>query len=123
VGSNETFGADAWSSDGRWLAGYPPDISGISVYSFETRRLEQLADRGINVAWLDDGRRLLYQDEGHLFLLDRSARTSREVLAPSESSQFRGVSLSRDRRTLVLVRHQDEGDLWMLSLRLSEAER
>ncbi|HVG07955.1 MAG TPA: protein kinase [Thermoanaerobaculia bacterium] len=122
AGSSTTFGADAWSADGRWLAGYPPDLSGILVYSFATRQVQRLTGRGAPVSWLQDSRQLVYLDQGKLFLFDRPSRASRQVLAPPAGANFKWVSASRDGRAIVLVREQDEGDLWMLSSKAQGAE-
>ncbi|MES1243806.1 MAG: LpqB family beta-propeller domain-containing protein [Acidobacteriota bacterium] len=110
------FAPDSWSPDGRWLAGYR-DSDGFELYSFADRRFEKVADRGIYVAWLHDGSRLLYLDQGHLRLFDLASRSSRELLAPPAWSAFRRVAVSGDDRTLCLVRSTDEGDVWMLTLR------
>ena len=67
--------------------------------------------------WLHDSRRLLYLDQGRLWLFDLASRSSRELLAPTAESVFRQVAVSRDDRTLCLVRSADEGDLWMLTLK------
>jgi Tol biopolymer transport system component len=113
AGPEPTFLAASWSADGR-LAGYT-DADGIFVYSLGSRRLERLAGRGKHVAWLHGSPRLLYLDGGSLFLLDAVSRSSRRLLAPPSNSDYRWVSVSRDDRRLLLVRHEDEGDIWMMS--------
>jgi Tol biopolymer transport system component len=110
------FATDSWSPDGRWLAGYRGS-AGFQLYSFADRRFEELSEHGSYVAWLHDSRRLLYLDQGRLRLFDLAARSSRELLAPPAQSAFRQVAVSRDDRTLCLVRSTDEGDLWMVSLK------
>ncbi|MFL6203504.1 MAG: protein kinase domain-containing protein [Thermoanaerobaculia bacterium] len=114
AGSGRTFSAASWSADGKWLAGYA-DIGGIFVYSLATRHLEKLADRGRHVAWLHGSPRLLYLDGESLFLLDTASRSSRRLLTPPPRSDFKWVSVSRDDRRLLLVRHEDEGDVWMMT--------
>ena len=110
------FAPDSWSPDGRWLAGYRDD-EGFLLYSFQDRRFEKVSDHGINVAWLHQSGRLLYLDQGSLRLFDLATRSSRELLAPPAPSKFRRVAVSRDDRTLCLVRASDEGDLWLLTLK------
>jgi hypothetical protein len=110
------FAPDSWSADGRRLAGYRnPD--GFELYSFDSHRFEKVSDHGINVAWLHGSSRLLYLDQGRLRLFDLATRSSRELLAPPAPSAFQRVAVSRDDRTLCLVRATDEGDLWMLTLK------
>jgi Tol biopolymer transport system component len=114
AGTGLRFSAAAWSADGRWLAGYT-DVDGIFVYSPETRRIERLTDRGLGVAWLHGSPRLLYLDAESLFLLDMATRSSRRLLAPPPNSAYQWVSVSRDDRRLLLVQHEDEGDVWMMT--------
>jgi Tol biopolymer transport system component len=110
------FAPDSWSPDGRWLAGYT-DPDGFQLYSFADQRFEKLSDQGTFVTWLHDSRRLLYLDQGRLRLFELATRSSLELLAPPAESAFRRVAVSRDDRTLCLVRSADEGDLWMLTLK------
>jgi len=110
------FAPDSWSPDGRWLAGYRnPD--GFELYSFQTGRFEKISDHGLYVTWLHDSRRLLFLDQGRLWLFDLGTRAVRELLAPPPESAFLRVAVSGDDRTLCLVRSADEGDLWMLTLK------
>ena len=110
------FLASDWSADGQRLAGYA-DMPGIFfIYSFGTRRLEMPAQRGRYFAWLHRSQRLLYIEGGSLFLLDAASRSSRRLLAPPLDSDYRWVSVSRDDRRLLLVRHEEEGDIWMMTL-------
>ena len=110
------FAAESWSPDGRWLAGYS-DEAGIYLYSPGASRLDRLTDRGVNPTWLPDSRSLLYLDQGRLFRFDLESRTSRELMAPPPGSQLRWIGVSSDGRTLFLVRHEDGGDVWMLTLK------
>jgi WD40 repeat protein len=114
AGSEPSFLAASWSADGQRLAGYT-DVGGIFVYSLGTRRLDRLSERGQYMAWLHGSPRLLYLEGGSLFLLDAASRSSRRLLAPPPSSDYRWVSVSRDDRRLLLVRHEDEGDVWMMT--------
>ena len=115
AGSDRTFLAATWSADGRRLAGYT-DVGGIFVYSFGSRRLERVAEDGRHMAWLHGSPRLLYLEGESLFLLDTASRSSRRLMAPPPSSGFQWVSVSRDDRLLLLVRREDEGDIWMIAL-------
>jgi serine/threonine protein kinase/Tol biopolymer transport system component len=114
-GSPPDFGPNSWSPDGRRLAGNRKD-SEIVVYGLESHKLESLGRRGLAPFWLADNRRLLYLDQGNLFVLDTVTREAREVLAPPPSSTFLLVSLSADNRTLYTVRATDEGNIGMIDL-------
>ena len=90
---------------------------GIARYSFETSRYDRLMDHGGLPAWLGEDR-MLYIEEGKVFLLDVATRATREVMAPppSTNSAFRSVTVSPDRRTLYFVRASDEGDVKLLRM-------
>jgi predicted component of type VI protein secretion system len=109
------FGPNSWSPDGRRLAG-TGDESELLVYALDSRQLEHLKHRGRAPFWLADSRRLLYLDQGKLFVLDTVTREIREVLAPPPSSTFLLASLSADNRILYTVRATDEGDIGMIDL-------
>jgi len=116
----ESFTPNDWSSDGKWLAGEvqtPTSRLGIARYSFETGRYEGLTESGILPVWLSDGR-LLYVDEGKVFLLDPQTRATREILAPppNTNSAFRIVEAAPDGSALFLVRASDEGDIKLLRM-------
>jgi dipeptidyl aminopeptidase/acylaminoacyl peptidase len=96
------FAPDSWSPDGRWLAGYR-SADGFDLYSFAARRFEKMSDHGNYVTWLHDSRRLLYLDQGSLWLFDLETKSARELLAPPPESAFRRVAVSRDDRALCLV--------------------
>ncbi|HVT14891.1 MAG TPA: protein kinase [Thermoanaerobaculia bacterium] len=113
-GTNEGFNATSWSPDGRWLAG---SIDGdVVVYSFQSGRYSRLTGHGSFPHWLHDSSRLLYLDEGKLFLLDARTREVQPVLEPPASSAFYWLSIGPADRFLSLVRGSDEGHVWMLTL-------
>jgi hypothetical protein len=68
------------------------------------------------LAWLHDSRRLLYLDRERLFLAELESRSPRELLAPPPSSVFKWLVVSADDRSVFLVRQEDEGDVWSLTL-------
>ena len=118
--AEESFTPTDWSSDGRWLAGEVQTRSsrlGIARYSFTGGGYERLTDGGVLPVWLGDGR-MLYIEEGKVFLLDVATRATREVMTPppGTSSAFLAVTLSPDGRTLFFVRSSDEGDVKLLRM-------
>ena len=114
-GPEPPFLAADWSADGQRLAGYGDEHGIFFIYSFGRRRLEMPAQRGLFLSWLHGSPRLLYVEGGSLFLLDAVSRASRRLLAPPPDSDYQWVSVSRDDRRLLLVRHEDEGDIWMMA--------
>jgi Tol biopolymer transport system component len=80
---NVWFWAWSWSPDGRELAGTrmrgDPVGSGVVVYLFDSRRFQQVTARGAWPVWLSDSRRLLFVQEGKIYLADtRRARSAED---------------------------------------------
>jgi Tol biopolymer transport system component len=121
-GEGKGFSASSWSPDGRWLAGAlhstdGPHLPGVVLYSVTGRRYVRITERGEGPTWLSDSRRLLYWDDGKIFLLDTVSRASRQVLATPPGSDYNDFSVSADDRTLYLVRDTEQGGIWLLTLR------
>jgi eukaryotic-like serine/threonine-protein kinase len=120
---DELFMPTSWSADGRWLVGEVQAVTrrtgrlGIARYSLDAGHYEKLTASGSIPVWMPDGR-IVYIDGGGLFLFDPATRASRELLAPpaNTNSEFKMVAVSRDGRTLVLLRASDEGDIKLLRL-------
>jgi dipeptidyl aminopeptidase/acylaminoacyl peptidase len=111
----------SWSPDGRRLAGTEVTadgrLSGILVYSFDGRRLRKLAESGSFAVWLQDNRRLLFSAGGTLNVVDSQSGAVREILSVAPLSIERGLSISADSRTIYFSIAEDEGDVWLASLR------
>jgi Tol biopolymer transport system component len=105
--------ATDWSPDGRRLAiAQNGGVSGVWVYSFDARAYRRVVD-GNNPAWLSDGRRVIYENRGRLFIADTASGATREVLA------IPGESLSEPRLTAddsqLFFRHgTTDGDIWLM---------
>jgi Tol biopolymer transport system component len=110
----------SWSPDGQWLVGhgFHPDgtSAGIFAYSLERGLWQQLLDFGGNPVWLHDSRRLLFQHEGKLFLLDTVSKDYREILRPEPPAQVGQPTIAPDNRTIYFTHYVSESDIWMLTL-------
>ncbi|MCA1603538.1 MAG: hypothetical protein LC776_18480 [Acidobacteria bacterium] len=109
----------SWSPDGRKLAGnklrgVPP--GGILVYSFESQQYEKLTDFGTGPVWLSDSRRLLFQKQGKLYLIDSQSKKVRELLSVAPNEFGIGVTLSRDDRQIYFSLVTTEADIWLMTL-------
>jgi len=109
----------SWSPDGRKLAG---DLrtadaapSGLGIYSLESEKLERLTDFGRAPVWLGDSRRLLFHDQGKLYLIDNQTRKTREILSVAPHA-IREVTLSRDDRLVYFSVAVTEADIWLATL-------
>ncbi|HXG64371.1 MAG TPA: hypothetical protein VNO70_04640, partial [Blastocatellia bacterium] len=115
------FWPTVWSPDGRklvggWRRNRDDALSGLAIYSFESRQFERLTDFGRgNPVWLKDNRRLLFRHEGKVFLVDSRTKKVHEVFsaAPHKIGRF---TLSRDNRLLYFDLEETEADIWMLDL-------
>ncbi|HZM90589.1 MAG TPA: LpqB family beta-propeller domain-containing protein [Blastocatellia bacterium] len=111
------FWPSAWSSDGRRLLGgsnLDGQTLGLSIYSFETGRLERIGNIGSSsMAWLQDNRRALFSVDGTVFIIDTETKTQHPLFsgAPGKIISFR---LSRDYRWLYYIQESAEADIWLL---------
>jgi serine/threonine protein kinase/Tol biopolymer transport system component len=110
------FDVTSWSPDGRRLAGL--DAKGhLVLYSLGARSYQRFAQRGFRPVWLHDSRRLLYQANRSIFLLDTVEGTARELVEASPGSTLDAAGSSPDDRVLFLINATEEGDIWMRTLR------
>jgi Tol biopolymer transport system component len=137
--AGNAFTVSSWSADGRALAGTltRPDgatMPGIVEYRIDSQEYRRLTDFGDDAKWLSDSRRLLVGESstGRIHLVDSASGKSVPVLdrlrlRPGERSGS-GIGIvrakfgiSRDDRTLFLVRDHAEADIWQIELERSPA--
>jgi serine/threonine protein kinase/sugar lactone lactonase YvrE len=110
------FMARLWSSNGAKLAGISG--RGIAEYDIASKKYEFFTRDGGSwpEAWLNGSRKLLYVRQGKLMILDTESKKSQEVLSvlPEVISLF---TVSRDNRTLYVVRSSYESDIWLATLK------
>lgn len=102
-----------WSPDGRLLAAIGQGgRGGVWVYSFDARAYRRVAD-GVSPRWLSDGRRLIYQTGGRLFIVDTASGAGREVLAiPGET--LAAPALTADDSQLFFLHGATSSDIWLM---------
>ncbi len=115
----DSFEIWSWSPDGTRLAGqrHLPDGShiGVGVYDLKSRQYEWLTDFGEWPVWLADGRRLLFANQGRIFIVDSRTKRHHEVLFVAEGD-IGGAALSRDNRMMYFTFVATEADVWMMTL-------
>jgi hypothetical protein len=116
------FDSFSWSRDGEWLAGQAILLKGthpgIVLYSVKDRTYERLTDFGGGAtAWFPDGRRLLFESQGKIHLLDRVTKETRMVFSVPLPEEVGFPRLSRDGGQLFFLRSIDEADVWMAELK------
>ncbi|MEZ5426255.1 MAG: protein kinase [Pyrinomonadaceae bacterium] len=106
----------SWSPDGRFLTGSRHDVSGVlpGIYNFslETREYTKLSDIGGIPIWLKDNRRLLFEEDGTLYLLDTKTGRHHEILSfpGNYISQF---EISGDDLRIYYGIELNESDIWL----------
>ena len=117
----DTLWAWSWSPDGRKLAGNLSHavgpLSGITIYSLDSKEYEKLADFGSFPVWLSDSRRLLFQDRDRrkLYLIDTQSKKIHEVLSVAPHEFGNGVSLPRDDRQIYFSLLTTDADIWLMT--------
>ena len=108
----------SWSPDGRKLAGHESSAGrseGVTVHDLDSQRSEKLTGFGVLPVWLKDSRRLIFSEQGKLYLLDTQSKKTREILAvPPHSAS--AVAISRDNRLIYFIIQATEADIWLASL-------
>jgi hypothetical protein len=90
--------------------------AGIVVYSFDSQQFERLTDFGSFPVWLSDNRRLLFQDQGRLYLIDSQSKKFHEVLSVAPNEFGNGVTFPKDDRLIYFSLLTTEADIWMMTL-------
>jgi Tol biopolymer transport system component len=119
VSSPEGWRANAWSPNGRMLAGcraFSSTGAGVLVYLLETRSFTLLTETGCDPQWLGDNRLIFTRAPGTLAVVDRESRRVRDVLSrPGEELVLQ--SATRDGRQLFVIRGSKEADIWMATIK------
>lgn len=111
------FGPWDWSPDGSALAGVLGGAGsgsrGIMVYSFETHEFEKLTDFGIAPRWLSDNHRLLFHDQGTIYLVDRRTRGKPQRVYSVAPNTLSGFTVPPDDRAIYFSVDSTESDIWL----------
>ncbi|HEV8336556.1 MAG TPA: protein kinase [Candidatus Polarisedimenticolia bacterium] len=111
------FAVAAWSLDGKRLTGIPitstTSEGGVAIYTLETKQYDRLTNSGYPFDWFPDGRRILYRDKNQLMTVDVETKKMQVVL-DKLGAGVSNLSLARDGRSLLVVRADNQSDVWML---------
>jgi Tol biopolymer transport system component len=118
IPAGQPFVPNAWSPDGKWLAGMATfNRLGIVIHSLEEHRLEQLTDFGEWPVWLPDSRRLLFVTRPREYhIIDTRTKAVKRIWSSARDT-LGPPRLSRDGRTMFFQRRVTEADVWMATLR------
>jgi Tol biopolymer transport system component len=109
----------SWSADGRKLAGTilrGGAVAGVLVYNLESQQYERLIDFGSVPVWLSDNRRLLFQHQSKLYVIDSESKQFHEVLSVAPNEFGPGVTLPQDDRLIYYSLLTTEADIWLMRL-------
>jgi serine/threonine protein kinase len=111
------FGPWNWSSDGRALAGVitgrQTGSLGITLFSFQTHQFEIVTSFGAAPVWLSDNNRLLFEDQGTIFLVDRRAKGTTHRIFSVAPNTISGFTVSPDDRSIFFSMDSSESDIWL----------
>ena len=116
------FLESSWSPDAQQLVGTAATVGkakgALVIYSFRTGRFTRLYDsQAVNEAfWLNDGRRLLFDEGSKLRLIDSQTRSIRDLVSFAPDTLLL-CSLSRDNRTAYITRRVSQADIWLMTLK------
>ncbi|MEO8436696.1 MAG: winged helix-turn-helix domain-containing protein [Pyrinomonadaceae bacterium] len=115
-GIPETFWANSWSPDGRKLVGtWALDHkSYLHVYDFDMKTYENFNVTAVRPIWLSDNRRLLFERDGRLHILETQTKKSHEILSAAPYT-ISTICPTRDARTIYYTLQKTESDLWLLT--------
>src|SRR4030095_7033936 len=109
-----------WSPDGLTLAGAlsggDSGSQGIMTYSFQTHQFEQITEFGTAPLWLNDNRRLLFQDQGTIYLVDCRTKGKPNRICSVAPNALSGFTLSPDERTIYFSMDSTESDIWLRAM-------
>jgi Tol biopolymer transport system component len=90
----------------------------VLLYSFATGRWASIDPSGRAPLFLSDSRRLLFQKDNGVVLLDIATRRSKSILPAGTLPDGWAMkfSISKDDRQIAYIETQREGDVWMMIL-------
>ena len=109
----------SWSPDGLRMAGKARGTfgdKGIYIYSFESNGYEKIVEKGDEPFWLADNKRLMFLDDGKLFIIDLTDHVVKEVFAP-KPLDVSSAAISPDNKTIYYTLLSIESDIQLLSLK------
>ncbi|MGH9141202.1 MAG: hypothetical protein ACRD2I_08685, partial [Vicinamibacterales bacterium] len=117
---NVDFNEWSWSPDGTELAGTaggaPTYHGALVIYSLTTGKFSRLYESrtAVSPMFLNDGRRLLFQEGSKIMLIDRVTHATHELMSVAPDTMDIRWSITRDNRTIYFVRVVEQADIWLM---------
>jgi Tol biopolymer transport system component len=109
------FGPWDWSPDGSALAGVlgggQAGSRGIMLYYFQNHEFEKITDFGAAPLWLSDNHRLIFHDQGTIYLLDRRMTGKPQRVYSVAPNTISGFTVSPDDRAIYFSVDSTESDI------------
>jgi hypothetical protein len=116
----EWFRATSWSPDGLRLAGYihrrDNSAAGIAIYSFETASFQKLTNFGGSPLWLNDSRRLVFQNDGLIYLVDSGSKRFQQIASVRPNAIYDRLAMSPDNGWIYRSLVSNEADVWSMAI-------
>jgi Tol biopolymer transport system component len=117
----DNLNPSSWSGDGRFLAGFrdrEDRSTEVLLYALATGRYESVDPSGRAPHFLSDSRRVLFQKDNGVVLLDTATKRSKSILPAGTLPDGWAMrfSISKDDRQLAYIETQREGDVWTMIL-------
>jgi Tol biopolymer transport system component len=114
----------SWSADSRSIAGVLARVSdrepdgGIYNYDLQSKSYTRIRDSGQRARWLADGRTMVIQDGGALFVTDVPTKKIREYPFPLHAAIVSKWAdpFWTDGKTACWVEQLNEADVWMVEI-------
>lgn len=119
IDEKTVFDVWSWSPDGKYLTGKAQDgngfLPGIYSYSIADKTYQKLNEKGNNPMWLNDNRRILFNSDDKIFLLDTKIAQTREIFA-SRGNSIAQFEITRDNRAIYFGIEMLETGIWIADL-------
>ena len=121
-GSPDRFAPGSWSPDSRHLAGVlvrsdrEPE-GGVYIYDTVAKTFTKVRDTGSRVRWLRDGRTLVIQDGGALYVTDLQSKHVRQFPFPIHTAIIAKWAdpFWTDGKSACWVEQLNEADVWLVT--------
>ena len=109
----------SWSPDGGrlgcWL-GSRSENPGIYLYTLAADSYERLTNFGVHPRWFEDNRKLLFNHQGTLHMVNAETKKVTELLSPPPPYRVIGFGISKDNRTIFYGLASTDADVWLINL-------
>ena len=118
-GDGRRFLPDAWTKDARVLSGLLVRADGVRL-GVATLDLDRMAyavvsEAGGRSAFLSDGRRLLFAEDGAIVLVDTATGRRKSLVAADSGRKAFFPAVAPDDRDLFVLRTDVQSDIWLAS--------